>query len=195
MHKDGRMGRIVVTEFISIDGVVEAPGGEPGYQHSGWVGLVPFTDDFGAYKFSEVMDADAHLLGGVTYDSFAGAWPERTDEAGFADRINSMPKYVVTARDALDWQNSHVVHGDLVEQLTTLKDEVGTLLVAGSITLVQSLVRADLVDEYRLTVFPVVLGSGRRLFPDDAPDKSVVALQDTKLFDNGVVLHTYVRER
>lgn len=189
------MGRIVVTEFISADGVVEAPGGELGYQHAGWVGLVPFTDDFGAYKFSEVMEVDAHLLGGITYDSFAGAWPDRTDEAGFADRINSMPKYVLTSRDSLDWQNSHVVKGDLVEQMTRLKDEVGTLLVAGSITLVQSLVRADLVDEYRLTVFPVVLGSGRRLFPDDAPDKSVLALESSKVFDNGVVLNTYTRER
>src|SRR5215207_4745468 len=107
------MGRIIVTEFVSADGVMEAPGGEAGYKHTGWVGPM-FSDEFGAFKYREVVEADAQLLGRVTYESFAGAWPHRDDPQGFARRMNEMPKYVVTTTlDDLEWNNSHVVTGDV----------------------------------------------------------------------------------
>ena len=105
------MGRLVVTEFVSLDGVMEAPGGEPGYAHAGWVGRVPDGGQF-SYKLEEILEAEVHLLGRVTYESFAGAWPHRTDEAGFAEKMNAMPKYVVSSTlGELEWNNSHLLHG------------------------------------------------------------------------------------
>ena len=107
------MGRVVVTEFVSLDGVMEAPGGEPGYAHTGWVARVPDGGQF-SYKLEEILEAEVHLLGRVTYESFAGAWPGRTDEAGFADKMNAMPKYVVSSTlDRLEWNNSHLLEGDV----------------------------------------------------------------------------------
>ncbi len=185
------MGRIVVTEFVSLDGVMEAPGGEPGYAHTGWVGLFEDTGQFG-YKLEEILAAEVHLLGRVTYESFAGAWPERDDEAGFAAKMNAMPKYVVsTTLDALKWTNSTLLRGDLTEAVSGLKERVGgEILVAGSRTLVHSLMERDLVDELRLMVFPVILGSGRRLFPTTT-GMTILALEDVRTFDSGVVLQTY----
>ncbi len=191
MKEEIRLRKLIVSEFVSIDGVMEAPGGEPGYEHSGWVG--EFAMDWGSYKLDEVLHAEALLLGRVTYESFAGAWPSRADEEGYADKINSMPKHVVSSTlHELDWNNSSLLTGDVAEAVSALKrQDGGDLLVMGSRMLVQSLHVHSLVDEYRLMVFPVVLGSGRRLFPDDAAEKAVLNLVDSQRFDSGVAVYTY----
>jgi dihydrofolate reductase len=185
------MGRVIVTEFVSLDGVMEAPGGEAGYAHSGWT--MDFADggQYG-YKLDEVLAADVLLLGRVTYEGFAAAWPEQTDEAGFADKMNAMPKYVVsTTLDEANWENSTLLRSlDEVEQLKS--SLAGEILVAGSRTLVHGLLERDLVDELRLMVFPVILGSGRRIFPE-TPDKQIFELADTRVYDSGVVVHAYSR--
>jgi dihydrofolate reductase len=185
------MAELIVTEFVSVDGVMEAPGGEPGYAHTGWV-MKRLSDDWQQYKLEEIREAGSHLLGRVTYESFAGAWPAREGE--FADKVNAMPKYVAstTLRDP-GWNNAHVLRDDVPAAVAELKrTEAAPILVAGSQTLVQTLARHDLVDEYRLMVFPVVLGSGRRLFAD-LPDKQPLDLADLRRFDNGVALMTYRR--
>jgi dihydrofolate reductase len=185
------MRKLIVTEFVSLDGVMEAPGGEPGYRHTGWVAEVPGDDKF-AYKFEELLEAEAQLVGRVTYESFAGAWPQRTGE--FADRMNRMPKYVVSATldQPLAWENSALLRGDPVAAVRELKaGEGGAILLPGSRMLAQALMVAGLVDELRLMVFPVVLGSGRRLFPDDAPDRLPLELDGIRTFENGVTLQTY----
>jgi dihydrofolate reductase len=162
------VGRIVVSEFVSVDGVMEAPGGEPGYPHTGWVGRTPDGGQF-EYKFEEVRDAEAQLLGRVTYESFAGAWPHR--DGPFADRMNTMPKHVVSSTlHAPEWNNSHLLTGDPMAAARELRDRTdGDLLVAGSRTLVHALMRADLVDELRLMVVPLIWGGGLRIFPDGIP--------------------------
>jgi dihydrofolate reductase len=161
------MGKIVVTEFISLDGIVEDPGGaEPG-SPAGWTAF-----DRGAegdqLKMAELNAADAQLLGRVTYDGFAAAWPAIEDEAGFAAKMNEMPKYVVsTTLHDPTWNNTTVLSGDPVAEITALKDKVARdILVAGSSQLVHLLAASDLVDQYNLMIFPVLLGSGRKLFPD-----------------------------
>jgi dihydrofolate reductase len=188
------MGRVIVSEFVSLDGVMEAPGGEPGYAHSGWTFDFP---DSGQYTYKlEVQAAEALLLGRVTYEGFAEAWPGQTDEAGFADKMNSMPKYVVSSTlDEVTWNNSTLIRGEIAEQVPRLKQQVdGQILVAGSRMLVHGLLEAELVDELRLMVFPVILGSGRRVFPD-TPDKMVLELVDTRTYDSGVVVHAYQPRR
>jgi dihydrofolate reductase len=189
------MRKLIVSEFVSLDGVIEAPGGEPGFKHSGWVLDHPHFDDAGQmkYKLDEVLEADALLLGRVTYQGFAAAWPERDGQ--FADKMNGMPKYVVTSTlESLEWSNSEVLRGELPGAVAQLKEgDGGPLLVSGSGTQAQTLIKHDLVDEYRLMVFPVVLGSGRRLFPDDADDKLMLRLVDSRLFDSGVAVYTYER--
>ena len=183
------MRKLVVTEFVTLDGVMEAPGGEPGHPHTGWV-----SDFIGPeqmeYKLREVLEADVQLIGRVTYESFAGAWPEREGE--FADKMNSMPKYVATTTlDELEWSNSTPIKGDVAAAVGKLKaEDGGPILVAGSRTLVHTLMEHDLVDEYRLMVFPVVLGSGDRLFPE-SPDKTTLELVETRAFETGVQVHTY----
>lgn len=184
------MGILIVSEFVSVDGVMEAPGGEPGYPHTGWTELFPFTPEYGAFKSREVAEADALLLGRVTYESFAGAWPHYEGE--MAVRMNAFPKYVVsTTLTELEWNNSHLISDDVPERIARLKDEVGDLLVAGSRTLVHTLYEHDLVDEYRLAVYPVVLGSGRRLFPDDNPNKRILDRVSVEEYGNGVTVHTF----
>jgi dihydrofolate reductase len=182
------MRKLIVTEFITLDGVVEAPGGEPSHPHTGWVGD-RFSERFGAYKEREVQEADCHLLGRVTYESFAGAWP--TYEGTMADKMNSMEKVVVssTLRDP-EWTNTRVIGFDDVAALRA--GDGGPILVAGSATLVQGLLEADLVDELRLQLFPVLIGGGLRCFPEHR-GKSTFALTGTESFDHGVVAHTYER--
>ncbi len=183
------MRKLIVTEFVTLDGVMEAPGGEPTHPHTGWVGDFMGEEQM-QFKLREVLEAEAHLLGHVTYESFAGAWPEREGE--FADEMNSMPKYVATTtRGELEWNNSTPIRGDVPEEVATLKQgAAGPILVAGSCTLVHTLMEHDLIDEYRLMVFPVVLGSGKRLFPE-SPDKINLALVDTRTFDTGAQVNTY----
>ena len=179
------MRRIIVTEFVTLDGVMEAPGGEPSHPHTGWVSDY-FDEGLGQLKQREVEEADAHLLGRVTYESFAGAWP--TYEGPMADRMNSFPKYVVsTTMTSAGWTNSHVLGSlDAVEALD------GDLLVAGSCRLVHSLLAADLVDELRLTVFPVSIGAGLRVLPDEQV-KRAWKLVDSTAFANGVRFDTFRR--
>jgi dihydrofolate reductase len=179
------MGKVIVTEFVSLDGVMEAPGGEEGYRHTNWVGRFPDVGQFD-YKLEEVLAAEAHLLGRTTYESFAGAWPYREGE--MADKINAMPKYVAsTTLKNPDWNNTIVLQGDAMAAVAKLKKELrGDMLVAGSRTLVNSLKQAGLVDEYHLMVFPIILGSGMRLF-DDSEDASTLTLIDTRPYENGIV--------
>src|ERR1700742_1844482 len=185
------MRRIVVSEFISLDGVVEDPGGAEGFRHGGW--SFKFNDPDGMkYKLDEVMDHDAMLLGRVTYEGFAQAWPGRTDEVGFADKMNAMPKHVVSSTLAkADWDNSTILSGDLAQDVTALKEQDGgDILVAGSISLVRELTDLGLVDEYRLMMFPIALGSGKRLF-DGIADAATLTLSDVKPLKTGTVILTY----
>jgi dihydrofolate reductase len=164
-----RMGRLVVTEFVTLDGVMEDPGGAEEFAHGGWVFRFDQGPDGPAFKLSELMSADALLLGRVTYEGFAAAWPGRTDEMGFAERMNGMPKYVVSSTlENPAWNNTTVLRGDPVEEVGRLRDTGGELLVAGSARLVHLLQQHDLIDEYRLLVFPILLGTGKRLFADGA---------------------------
>ena len=185
------MGKIVVTEFVSLDMVMEAPGGEPGYAHTAWV--FPYHEgDQMKFKLDETLAADVLLLGRRTYESFAGAWPEREDDQGFADKMNEMPKYVVTSStEPLEWNNSTALDGPIEESVPKLKEQIdGEILVAGSRTLVHALLLAGLVDELRLMVFPVILGSGGRVFPESA-DKIVLELKDDRRYESGVQVLTY----
>jgi dihydrofolate reductase len=191
--KESSMRRIVVTEFISLDGVVEDPGGAEDYKHGGWT--FKFNGPEGMkYKLEETLSHDAMLLGRVTYEGFAEAWPGRTDEAGFADKMNAMKKYVVssTLTDP-GWSNSEVVGSDLKAAVERIKAEPGgDILVAGSVRLVQGLLAHGLVDELRLMTFPVVLGSGKRLFAD-AEEPIALALASAQTVDGGTLILTYRR--
>jgi len=186
------MGRIVVTEFVSLDGVMEAPGGGEGFKHAGWTFEIERGDEGERFKLEETLDSAALLLGRVTYEGFAAAWPSMEGE--FADKFNTMPKYVVSSTlEAPEWTNSTVLDGDLVEEVSKLKGAVeGNIVVHGSAQLVQALVEHDLVDEVRLMVFPVVLGSGKRLFGDMA-DKKRLRLAASKTVGDGIAVLTYER--
>ena len=183
------MARIVVSEFVSLDGVMEAPGGEPGYRHTGWVTRYQ-NDEQVAFKLDEVLAHEALLMGRVTYEGFAEAWP--SVEGPFGDKMNGMAKYVVsTTLDAAAWNNTTVIGADVLTMVSKLKEDVpGDILVYGSRTLVNWLKHNDLVDEYRLMVFPIVLGSGMRLF-DNSVDATSLELVDTRAFGSGSVELTY----
>jgi dihydrofolate reductase len=160
------MGKIVVSQFVSVDGVVEDPGGSEGWDRGGWAFQFERGPEGDKFKLDEVMNADALLLGRVTYEGFAEAWPSREGE--FADKFNNMPKYVVsTTLEDPEWNNSTVINGDVAEEVAKLKDQQGgDILVNGSVQLIQTLTEHELVDEYRLMVFPLVLGAGKRLFTE-----------------------------
>jgi dihydrofolate reductase len=163
------------------------------FAHGGWVFQFERGEEGNKFKLDEVLEAEAQLLGRVTYEGFAAAWPSRTDEAGFAERMNAMPKYVVssTLRE-LTWNNSTLIEGDVAAEVAKLKEQVpGDILVAGSATLVRALVEHDLVDELRLMVFPIVLGSGKRLFGDSAATKSFSLLDSRPVGEDGVVVLRY----
>ena len=184
------MGRIVVTEFMSLDGVIEDPGGAEDFRHGGWSFEISRGDEGDKFKLDETMSAEALLLGRVTYEGFAEAWPSR--EGDFADKFNTMPKYVVSSTlEEPEWTNTTVLKGDVAEQVAKLKQEQdGDIVVHGSPRLVQALVEHDLVDELRLMVFPVVLGSGKQLF-GEASDKKTLRLVDSKVVGDGVAILTY----
>jgi dihydrofolate reductase len=188
------VGRVIVSEFVTLDGVIEAPGGGEGFEHEGWSFRFNRGENGDGFKFDELMAADAQLLGRVTYEGFARAWPSM--EAGeFGVKMNAMPKYVVsrtlTAEQA-GWNNSTVIGEDLESEVTKLKQELtGDILVAGSAKLVQSLAAHQLVDEYRLMVFPLVLGSGKRLFGDGMPPATLRLLDSTPIGPDGILLLTY----
>jgi dihydrofolate reductase len=183
------MGKVVVTEFVSLDGVMEDPGGAEGYEHGGWTFKFDRGADGDKFKMDELLAADAQLLGRRTYEGFARAWPSIEDEAGFADKMNSMPKFVVSKTlKFADWTNSTVLDGDLVTDVGGLKERfAGNILVAGSRQLVQGLLRHDLVDELRLMVFPVTLGSGKRLFEDGSELRRFELVRAAQLADVAVL--------
>jgi dihydrofolate reductase len=185
------MGKIVVTEFVSLDGVMEDPGGAEDYAHGGWTFEIE-RGEGDRFKIDELRDTDALLLGRKTYEGFAAAWPSR--EGDFADKFNSMPKYVVsnTLRDP-EWSNSKVLEGDVAEEVARLKESTdGNIVVHGSAQLVQDLIEHDLVDELRLMVFPVLLGSGKRLLGETS-DKKPLRLTDSKTVGDGVSILTLRR--
>jgi dihydrofolate reductase len=179
------MGRVVVTEFVSLDGVMEDPGGSEDFEHGGWSFAFDRGADGNEFKTGETMDADAMLLGRVTYEGFAAAWPGRAGE--FADKFNTMPKYVVSSTlENPEWTNTTVLSGDLVEEVTGLKERHdGDLIVHGSATLAQALLEHDLVDELRLMVFPVVLGKGKSLWASTS-DRKTFKLTDAQTVGEGV---------
>ncbi len=187
------MRRIVVSEFISLDGVIEDPGGAEGSAIGGWT--FKFDDPEGMkYKLDEVNGHDAMLLGRVTYQGFAAAWPGITDEVGFADKMNSMPKYVVSRTlETAGWNNSTILSGELTTEVRALREQDGgDILVAGSATLVRALAAHDLVDEYRLMVFPIVLGQGKQLL-NGVSGAPILNCVDAKRLDSGTVILTYHR--
>jgi dihydrofolate reductase len=185
------MGSIVVTSFVSLDGVMEDPGGAEGFVHGGWT-FPYWNDEIAAVKLEELRAADALLLGRVTYAGFAAAWPDQTDEAGFADRMNGLPKYVVSSTlTEPGWSNSTVIGSDLPGEVAAIKGRHdGDVLVAGSARLVQGLTEHGLVDEYRLLVYPVVLGTGKRLF-GDATHLTELDLAEARPLERGVLLLSY----
>ena len=179
-----------MTEFVSLDGVMEDPGGAEDFKHGGWSFEFERGDEGNKFKLDETMDSAALLLGRTTYEGFADAWPSREGE--FADKFNNMPKYVVssTLKDP-DWSNTTVLEGDPVEAVAKLKQEFdGDLVVHGSAQLVQALLENDLVDELRLMVFPVVLGSGKRVFGDTS-DKKPLRLAESRTVGDGVEILVY----
>ncbi len=188
------MGRIVVTEFMSLDGVVEDPGGAEDFKYGGWSFEISRGEEGDKFKLDETMASDALLLGRVTYEGFANAWPSRNDEAGFADKFNSMPKYVVSSTlENPEWTNSTVLKGDVVEEVKQLREKHdGDIVVHGSVQLAQTLIDNDLVDELRLMVFPVVLGAGKRLFGETG-EKKPLRLTDSKTVGEGVAILVYQR--
>jgi dihydrofolate reductase len=186
------MGRIVVTEFVSLDGVMEAPGGGEDYKHGGWTFEISRGEEGDKFKLDETMASEALLLGRRTYEGFAAAWPSREGE--FADKFNSMPKYVVSSslKDP-DWSNTTVLDGELADDVAKLKEQHdGDIVVHGSAQLVQALLENDLVDELRLMVFPVVLGTGKTLFGETS-DKKTLQLRDSKIVGDGVAILVYER--
>ena len=190
------MGKIVVTEFASLDGVMEAPGGEPDFKYPGWSFEFSRGEDGDKFKLDEAMEADALLIGKKTYESFAGAWPEREGE--FADKFNSMPKYVVstTLKDP-EWNNTTVLDsGDATAQVTRLKEDFdGEIQVPGSNRLVHELIAADLVDQVNLMVFPVVLGlpDAKRVFGETGDMKKMKLTESRTVGDEGVAVMIYTR--
>ena len=182
------MGTIVVTEFVSLDGVIEDPGGAEDFKYGGWTFEISRGEAGDKFKLDETMSADALLLGRKTYEGFAAAWPSREGE--FADKFNNMPKYVLSSTlESPEWTNTTVLRKeDEIAKLKEEKDE--EMVVHGSAQLAQSLLEHDLVDELRLMVFPVVLGRGKTLFGETS-DKKALKLKDTKVVGDGVILQIY----
>jgi dihydrofolate reductase len=181
------VGQIVVSQFVTVDGVMEDPGGSEGMERGGWAFQFDRGDDGDKFKLDEVMGSDALLLGRVTYEGFAAAWPTR--EGDFADKFNGMPKYVVSSTlSDPEWSNSTAIG---VPDVAALKGQYGTTLVNGSRRLVDALTEEGLVDEYRLMVFPVVLGSGKRVFGDTSSTKPLELVESKPVGPDGVVVLTY----
>ena len=183
------MGRIVVTEFISLDGVIEAPGGGEKFKYGGWTFKISRGEEGDKFKLDETRSSKALLLGRVTYEGFAAAWPSREGE--FADKFNAMPKYVVSSTlTNPSWSNSTVLKGDVADQVRKLKQKQdGDIVVHGSARLVQTLLENDLVDELRLMVFPVLLGTGKRLFGEMS--LKALRLVDARVVGEGVTILRY----
>jgi len=180
------MRKVIASEYVSLDGVME----EPSWSMPYW------NEEIAKFKFDELFASDALLLGRVTYQGFAAAWPSRTDEQGFADRMNSLPKFVVsTTLEEVKWNNSRLIKDNIAAEVSRLKQQPGqNILIYGSGELVHTLMQHDLIDEYRLLVYPVVLGSGKPLFKGTAKPVTLKLLE-TKHYQTGVVLLSYEPDR
>ena len=187
------MGKLVVTEFVSLDGVFEDPGGAEDYEHGGWTFEYDRGDEGNKFKMDELMDAEVQLLGRVTYEGFAEAWPSR--EGDFADKLNNDPKYLVsTTVTEPSWQNTTVISENVVDEIRRLKDETnGSILVSGSGKLVATLLENDLVDELRLMIFPTILGRGRRVFPDGIDRIKFKLAESREVGPEGVTVAVFER--
>jgi len=188
------MSRLVVSEFVTVDGVMEDPGGSEHFERGGWAFQFERGPEGDKFKMDELMAADTLLLGRVTYEGFAEAWPSRTGE--FADKMNGMPKVVVsTTLKGAGWNNSRLVKTNVVQEISRLRSAPGAdILVAGSCQLVHTLMKNDLVDEYRLMVFPVILGSGKRLFKE-GNERAALRLVESRSVGSGVLIHVYHPDR
>ena len=184
------MRKLIASTFVSLDGVMQAPGGGEEFKHAGWTFKIGRGEEGNKFKLDETLSSAALLLGRVTYEGFAAAWPSMKNE--FADKFNSMPKYVVSSTlEKAAWNNSTVLRGNVVEEVSKLRQKLnGDIVVHGSARLVQTLVEHDLVDELRLMVFPVILGTGKRLFGDTS-DKKRLRLTDSKTVGDGVAILIY----
>ncbi len=192
------MRRLLVSEFVTADGVMDGPGGDPSAPRGGWAFQFNRGEDGDQFKRDELTASDALLLGRITYEGFAAAWPGRSDEFGFAEKFNSMPKYVVssTLSEPLEWNNAHLLKGDLVEEVTELKQQDGgDIMVNGSAQLVQALADNDLVDVYHLMVFPTILGAGKRLFADTPAAMPLRLIEAKPVGSEGVLTMIYERAR
>jgi dihydrofolate reductase len=188
------MGMIVVSDNVSLDGVIQDPAGDEGFKRGGWVGLIKDRPELNKLALDEALGAEALLLGRRSYEWLAARWPSRSGE--LADRLNSLPKYVVSSTlEDPDWNNSTVLKGDVVTEVSKLKRELnGEIVVPASFQLVHTLIEHDLVDELRLKIFPVVLGAGERLFGETS-DKKPMRLVATKSVEGDVAFLTYERVR
>jgi dihydrofolate reductase len=188
------MGRIVVSDNVSLDGVIQDPAGDEGFRVGGWVGLIKDRPELGKLALDEALGTEALLLGRRSYEWLAARWPSRSGE--LADRLNSLPKYVVSSTlEHPDWNNSTVLNGDVLTEVSQLKHELeGEIVVPASFQLVRTLLEHDLVDELRLKIFPVVLGAGQRLFGETS-DKRAMRLVQTQTVEGDIVFLTYERVR
>jgi dihydrofolate reductase len=188
------MGKIVISENVSLDGVVQDPAGDEGFRLGGWVGKIMDREEVYKAALDEALGAKALLLGQRSYEWLAARWPSRSGE--LADRLNSLPKYVVSSTlEHADWNNSTVLKGDVVNEVSKLKQELdGEIVIAASFQLLRALIEHDLVDELRLKIYPVVLGAGERLFGETS-DKKPMRLVDAQTLDDGVAFLTYTSDR
>jgi len=184
------MGKIVISENVTLDGVIQDPAGDEGFRVGGWVGLIKDSPQVSKLALDEALGAEAFLLGRRSYDWFAARWPSRSGE--LADRLNSLPKYVVSATiERPGWNNSTVLKGDVLDEVSKLKRELnGEIVVPASFQLVHALIEHDLADELRLKIFPVVLGAGERLFGGTS-DKKSMRLIDAQTVEGGIAFLTY----
>ena len=188
------MGKIIVSDNVSLDGVIQDPAGDEGFKRGGWVGRIKDRPELNQLALDEALSTEALLLGRRSYEWFAARWPSRRGE--LADRLNSVPKYIVSSTlEHPDWNNSTVLRGDVVEEVSKLKHELnGEIVVPASFQLVRTLVDRDLIDELRLKIFPVVLGAGARLFGETS-DAKPMRLVRTQTVDGNVAFLTYERVR
>jgi dihydrofolate reductase len=184
------MGKIVVSENVTLDGVIQDPAGDEGFRVGGWVGLIKDSPQLNKLALDEALGAEAFLLGRRSYEWFAARWPSRSGE--LADRLNNLPKYVVSSTlEHPAWNNSTVLKGDVLNEVSRLKHELNAeIVVAASFQLVRTLMEHDLVDELRLKIFPVVLGAGERLFGETS-DKKPMRILDTQIVEGGIAYLTY----
>jgi dihydrofolate reductase len=185
------MGKIVISENVTLDGVVQDPAGDEGFKRGGWVGRIMDREELAKVTLDEALDTEALLLGRRSYEWLAARWPSRSGE--LADRLNSLPKYVVSSTlEDPSWNNSTVLKGDAVDEVSKLKQELnGEIVVPGSFQLIRTLMEHDLVDELRLKIYPVVLGAGERLFGETKDKKPPMRLVDTQTLDDGIAFLTY----